>query len=131
MSKRKATAVAEATSVRRTPRDTWLTPDAEGKYTPDATITGLDLAFPASVRHLMPDPQTIPRDQKHEDLVERWFFSGLPKGTNFVARNGVDTSRALAHVKCILGSFEPKHEHKTAAVAFLLDQWFERIEVPR
>jgi hypothetical protein len=40
----------------------------------------------------------------------------------------VDTNKALAHIQCIMMSFEPKHEHKTAGVAFLLDEWFSKYE---
>ncbi len=95
-------------------------------------LTRLDMAFPASVRGMMPAWDDIPDDYKRGRkpscrVVTRWFFSGLPKGTDFVPRDGVDAGKALVHLKCILGSFEPKHEHKEAAVAYLLDQWFSEV----
>jgi len=108
----------------------FLEPGADGKYVVNDKLTRLDLAFPANVRHLMPDPRTLPERSRFDSLVSRWFFSGLPTGTDFKPRPGIDAGKALAHVKCILGSFEPKHEHKEAAVAFLLDHWFEDIVVP-
>lgn len=127
MSKRKRSAASE-----REPYvpPSYLAPGADGKYPVNDKLTRLDLAFPVSVKHLMPDPSTIPRESKHSGLVSRWFFSGLPKDTEFVPREGIEPGKALAHVKCIMGSFEPKHEHKEAACAFLLDQWFSEIKVP-
>jgi hypothetical protein len=98
-------------------------------------ITQVDVIFPARVSHLMPAWSDIPEDYKNGrkpscDIFSRWFFSGLPKGTQFIPREGVDVTKALAHLKCILGSFEPKHEHKEASVAFLLDEWFSEVKIP-
>ena len=42
-------------------------------------------------------------------------------------KEGVDTKKALRHVKAVLGSWEPKHEHKEAGVAFLLNEWFDDV----
>lgn len=38
---------------------------------------------------------------------------------------GVDRYKALRHIHYILGSWEPKHEHKEAGAAFLFNEWFE------
>lgn len=94
-------------------------------------LTRADLVFPANVSHMMPaykDIGAYPRKRELEELVQGWFFSGL-KGLKSKPREGVDETKALAHLKCILGSFEPKHEHKIAAVAFLINEWFEQFEV--
>jgi hypothetical protein len=32
------------------------------------------------------------------------------------------------HLKAIMGSFQPKHEHKTAGVAYLMSLWFEAVQ---
>jgi|1185.fasta_scaffold07317_4 hypothetical protein len=98
-------------------------------------LTKLDIAFPASVQRMMPAYDAIPEDYKRGSkpacrIASRWFFEGLPKATEFKPRTGVDVTQALAQLKCILGSFEPKHEHKKAAVAFLLDEWFEEVRIP-
>jgi hypothetical protein len=98
-------------------------------------LTKLDIAFPASVGHLMPAWNDLPeeyRDGWHRSsgIAERWFYQGLPVGTEFVPRDGVDVTQAMAQLKCILGSFEPKHEHKIAAVNFLLNEWFSEVRVP-
>mgnify|MGYP001231120150 CR=1 FL=1 len=90
------------------------------------------MAFPADVMGMMPAYKDIPDKYKHgntpaNDFVGTWFFSGL-NDPKFYPREGVDADKALRHLSCILRSFEPKHEHKTAAVAFLLDEWFEKYE---
>ena len=41
-----------------------------------------------------------------------------------VAVKGVDFKQAHAHISVILGSFEPKHEHKIAGCAYLESMWF-------
>lgn len=92
-------------------------------------VSDVEIAFPASVRHLMPDYADIPKAFKdhhnpYVKTVSNWFFNGLPKGT-ITPKAGVDGSKALRHLKCILGSFEPKHEHKEAAVAYLMSLWFD------
>lgn len=41
-----------------------------------------------------------------------------------VAVNGVNFKQAHAHIKVVLGSFEPKHERKIAGCAYLASMWF-------
>jgi len=86
-------------------------------------------AFPAHVVGvLMPDYLEIP--DKFEDrafwekFVRTWFFRGL-KDLVLVVRPGIDKDKALRHLGAILGSFEPKHEHKEAAAMYLCSLWFE------
>lgn len=94
---------------------------------PDTEITDIDLAFPASVRHLMPDYDEIPDEYKKDShwavkFQRSWFFNGI-KSYSFSWKDDIDGKTAMRHLSCIQGSFEPKHEHKEAAVAYLLDQW--------
>ena len=101
------------------------------KFTPQ-DVDDLTMAFPASVKHLMPTREEIPEDflrgrTKWNDLVGHWFFRGL-EGAEFTPRDGIDQAKALSHIKTVLGSFEPKHEHKEAAVAYLLSLWFKRVK---
>lgn len=99
-------------------------------------LTRADIAFPANVSHLMPAWKDLPeeyQDNWHHtsgNVAHRWFMRGLPVGTEFVPRDGVNVTQAMAQLKCILGSFEPKHEHKLAAVNFLLDEWFSEVRIP-
>lgn len=90
-------------------------------------VTDVDMAFPASVKHLI--PEEIPKEFKHHrstvwnKLFSDWFFFGL-KSLELTPKEGVDKDKALRHIKCIMGSFEPKHEVKESAVAYLLSEWF-------
>lgn len=106
------------------------------KYTPRAT-TDAEMAFgPRKIKDYLPDYQDVPAEfkrfsgNKHVDIVSRWFFEGLPRGTEFIPREGIDTQTALAHIRTCMSSWEPKHEHKTAGVAFLLSEWFDDILIP-
>lgn len=95
------------------------------------------LAFPAHVGHLMP-PDDEPgykdyRDNWHSGdswgfkLFEDWFYVGLSKLALF-PKPGVDKDNAIRHIRAIMRSFEPQHEDKTAACAFLFEHWFESAE---
>lgn len=104
----------------------------ETEYIKPQKVTGLDMAFGGDTKKLLPAYDSLPeefRREKHEycKLVSKWFFGGLSPQTEFTPREGVDVKDALGHVKAVLGSFEPKHEHKTAGVAYLLDQFFVSI----
>lgn len=104
-------------------------------FTVPSTVSGLERAFGGSMDKLLPPWDDIPDDfkkgsNKWNKLVSRWFFSGLPKETEFEPKDGVDASAAIGHVQAILASFEPKHEHKEAGCAYLLSKWFKDIRVP-
>lgn len=100
-------------------------------------VTGADMAF-GSIKH-MPKYDTLPADFKRHNgneyckAISQWFYRGAQSspngltidGVTFAAKPGVDYRKALAAIKAILGSFEPKHEHKEAACAFMLSEWFD------
>ncbi len=96
---------------------------------PNENITGLDVAFgPKNLSDFLPSMDSIPEEfhswnNPWHDLVSKWFFEGLKDKPH--AKDGIDQRKALAHIKAILGSFEPKHEHKTAGCAYLMSLWFE------
>jgi hypothetical protein len=90
-------------------------------------LTKADLVFPTNVDGMIPPHREIPeypRRQHFEDLAQTWFFSGL-KNLKSKPRQGVNETQALAHISYVLRSWEPKHEHKIAGVAFLINEWFE------
>lgn len=96
-------------------------------------VTDLDIAFGANIEKLM--PKGIPKDfyrgrTEQNDIVSKWFYNGLPKGTEFIPKEGIDKNKALRHIKAILVSFEPSHEDKEASCAYLLSQWFEKVIIP-
>jgi hypothetical protein len=97
---------------------------------PREHITALEVAFgPRNLSEWLPSYESIPEDFKRGrgpycKATSRWFFQGLPKGA-LVAKPGINTTMALGHLKAVLGSFAPKHEHKEAGVAYLMSLWFE------
>jgi hypothetical protein len=70
------------------------------------------------------------RPTKWNKVQSEWFYNGLPEGTQLVAVEGVDAAQAIGHLKAIQCSFEPKHEHKSAGVAYLMSLWFSDIITP-
>jgi hypothetical protein len=97
---------------------------------PVPTLTDADLAF-GSIAHL-PAWADIPEAFRRNsgaayrwcEFVSTWFFAGTNTAL-LTPKPGVDKTAALRAVRGILGSFEPKHEHKIAGCAFLLSEWFE------
>lgn len=96
-------------------------------------IDAATLVFPANVSHLMPAYGKIPDEFKRSsgtkwnDLFSKWFFGGV-KGLRFVRKPGVDDAtaeKALRQIRCVMGSYEPKHEHKEAACAYMLSRFFD------
>lgn len=99
-------------------------------------LDGPSVAF-GDIRH-MPKYGTIPEEFKRYDgtpynkAVSSWFFSGARfannvltiDGVDFHPKAGVDAGKALRAIKAVLGSFEPKHEEKEAACAYMLSEWF-------
>lgn len=97
--------------------------------TPNTTLTDLDAVFPADVIRLMPAWEDIPEAFKKwtgpwVELAEKWFSQGL-SNVALAAKPGIEHAAALRHLSTIMRSFQPKHEHKIAAVAYLMSQWFE------
>lgn len=104
---------------------------------PDATmfpikdVDQVGLAFPTSTRDYMPAYADIPAEFKSWNdtrwevrLFNDMFYSGL-KSLDLKPKPGVDKDRALRHIRYVMGSWEPQHEHKTAGVAYLFNQWFD------
>ena len=96
-------------------------------------VTDADLAFGGNMKKLMPNYKDIPEEFKYGNnkwckITARWFFKGLSEETDFIPKDEIDGKTALRHLMAILKSFEPKHEHKEAAVSFLLSQWFDDVK---
>jgi len=90
-------------------------------------VSDLDMAFPVDVYKLMPSYDDIPDDFKNDrnqwvKWQGKWFFEGLKSMPT--AKDGIDGDTAIRHLSSIQGSFQPKHEHKQAAVAYLASLWF-------
>ena len=96
-------------------------------------VSIIDVAFGGNIKKLLPKWEEIPEEFKNMNnstkwnkVVSDWFFCGL-KNAEWIPKDGIDSSKALAHVRAILVSFEPKHEHKEAGCAYLLNEWFEGV----
>jgi hypothetical protein len=102
-------------------------------YTP-ITVTAPQMAFgPARWSDLAPSYNDIPEEFKdHHNpwvkLIGWWFFKGLSGSITLKAKPGFDHNAALSHVAAMMKSWEPKHEHKEAAAAYLMSLWFESTE---
>lgn len=96
--------------------------------TPNTELTEVDVVFPAEVRHLIPDniPTNYPNERLWLRFQSDWFYKGLP-GASFYMNDGIDGEQAIRHLSCIQSSFQPKHEVKCAAVAYLASLWFRNV----
>jgi hypothetical protein len=94
------------------------------------------LAFPGTVvKDLMVPMEQIPEEfktggTKWNRLQKIWFYEGLPGATEFDSKEGVDCATAMRHLMAIQRSYEPKHEHKSACVAYFMSLWFNDIVMP-
>ena len=92
-------------------------------------LTNLDVAFGVGVEKIMPPYSDIPDEFKHghtkwNDLMNDWFYCGI-SDLQVTPKEGIDKQKALLNIRAIIGSFEPKHEHKEAACAYLMSLWFD------
>jgi hypothetical protein len=96
-------------------------------------VDDITLAFPANVvQKYMPPMKDIPKEfhmmskNKWNDFIADWFFNGV-KNIKLTPKTGIDETKAMRHIKTIMGSFEPQHEHKEAACAYLMSLWFDDV----
>lgn len=99
-------------------------------------LSDLDAVFGSKdISEVLPTWEEIPEDFKNGwgeaskwiKKVEDWFYSGIT-ALKMTMKEDVDPDKAMRHLKCILSSWEPKHEHKTAGVAYLMSLWFDRFD---
>jgi hypothetical protein len=92
-------------------------------------LTDAELAFPTSVKELLPDYYTLPEVFFHElSPYSRYIadlFYGKRVTSEFIAKDGIDSNAAWRHISYCLRSWVPKHEHKMAGCAYLLSLWFD------
>jgi hypothetical protein len=95
----------------------------------------VDVSFGATgedLTRLMIPYEDIPKEFTNQNnkfviIVNKWFFDGL-RDADTTPKDGIDVKNALNHLRAIMASFEPKHEHKVACIAYLLSEWFEDIK---
>lgn len=100
-------------------------------------IDPVTAAFPATIKHLMPEMKDIPDGFKKWHSQDKWvqwqtdwFYFGV-KDLKPVPKEGIVLKDALVHLATIQNSYEPSHEHKQAAVAYLMSLWFDDVSYTR
>lgn len=90
--------------------------------------------FPGHLDRLLPAWDIIPERFRNGNgstewnrFVRDWFFKGWPEDRDLYPRPDVDAEAAFRHLHTVMRSFEPKHEHKEAGVAWLMSRWFATI----
>lgn len=105
----------------------------EPPYKPQP-VEDADMAFgPADVFALMPSYLEIPEEYK--SIYNGWhqffghlFYSGESvSDLKIHAKKGIDGEMAWRHLIAMTKSWDSKHEHKTAAFAYLSDLWFRKV----
>lgn len=82
------------------------------------------------IKGIMPPRDSIPKDFWRSNstwgnrLFNDWFYSGV-KSLTLNPKDGIDKTKALRHIKTVMGSFDPAHEDKEATCAYLFDLWFD------
>lgn len=100
-------------------------------YSQPTVVSDVQKAFPADLGALLPPLHVIPDEFKGNGgtwvrFAHRWFAHGFPE-RGLVRREGVDAETAYRHLMTVMRSYEPKHEHKMAAIAWLASLWFSDI----
>ena len=82
----------------------------------------------------MPEYKDIPDEFKNFNSTSKWnrffddmFFSGVQDLVLFPKEN-IDDDRAFRHLMLWARSFEPSHEHKSAAFAYVMSLWFDDVK---
>ena len=91
-------------------------------------VSAVDQVFGGNVHNILPPMSEIPDEfsrQGHPWVrwQRDWFYKGLTRYP--VPKDGIDLRIAMSNLACVQRSFEPKHEHKEAGVAYLASLWFK------
>jgi len=95
------------------------------KWAKPKDVSDADLAFPAKVCGVyLPPVKDIPKEiVEHYSEWNRKANSLMFSGGDVDLKPEIDRKMAIRQLRACLGSFEPKHEHKTAGVGYLLSLW--------
>ncbi len=103
-------------------------------YAHPQKIDDVTRTFPGRLGTLLPPRGLIPDDYPNRKawraFQSTWTAGKLPPDPLLEPTEGVDPAAAWRHLTAIQSSFEPKHEHKMDAVAWLASRWFLRIHTP-
>lgn len=84
----------------------------------------------------MPSYDEIPEEfkrysnSKWSKFFNDMFFIGIQE-LELKPNKGIDKDKALNHLRLWARSFEPKHEHKEAAFAYMASIWFKDVKYKR
>lgn len=103
----------------------------ETKWAQPMPVNDAEMVFGGGMDRLLPPMSEIPEEfvdsntrTKWVGFARDWFFRGIATdGLKF--KDGIDPNKAMRHLQTIQGSFQPKHEHKEAAVAYLASLWLD------
>lgn len=87
---------------------------------------GIDAAFGARMADY-PPMSVVPDDgsmRGYQDVVSALFFKGGKlEEYGLRIKTSLDRSQVMTAIRALLCSWDPKHEHKTAVVAWALSEW--------
>lgn len=94
-------------------------------------VSDLDVTFGGRSEELLPPIDVIPSEfwegsTKWNKLASDIFYGRELKG-ELQEKVGIDVHFAARHIRAVLASFQPKHEHKMAGCAFLLSQFYKEV----
>jgi len=102
-------------------------------YAQPVAVSRIQQVFPANLGDLLPPLDLIPevfqkRRAGHVSAYASAMALGrIDESLALIKRDDVDPEVAWTHLSTIAGSFEPRHEHKEAALAWLLSLWFREV----
>lgn len=108
------------------------------KYAKPTEVDYVTFAFPTQViGDYLPLVEEIPKEfdmykpdpvvAKHWVDLANGIFFGAFRELWYSEREGIDLHLAQRHISVVLRSFQPKHEHKVAGVAYLMSLWFSAV----
>lgn len=103
-------------------------PSVVDRFAEPMDVDDVTLAFPAKIiGTLIPKRDELPDEFGKHWHSNKWcnhaqllFFKGGKIGK---LKPGIDAKKVNRHLMAVLGSFEPKHEHKIGAAGFLMSLW--------
>jgi hypothetical protein len=105
-----------------------IAPQGPADFSTPWEVTDVQIVFPSNTVERMPSYEVAQtRNTRFDTLFSEWFYYGI-KIKEVTAKPGIDPEKAIRHIQSIMGGFDSKHEHKSDAVSYLLDKWFENIE---
>jgi hypothetical protein len=89
---------------------------------------GADAAFGARLQDYPPMSAVPDGLGAYERVMSSLFFLGGQLADHgLTIKAGLDRAQVMTAIRSLMCSFDPKHEHKTAVVAWALSEWCDGI----